>query len=179
MRNGVFLDTSFLISLVNPAEANHQTATLYYRHFLKERMPMAISAIVVAEFCVKQTLDTLPMEQFVPLPFTHEDAVVAAGLDFKAYQGTGVSRPALKDDFKIIGHAQARGFGYLITGDGSTMGRYCDDLRARGSLHVRAIKLDGGFSLEAFTPDGQSDFGQVLEEEVSQYDVAGGQLDQR
>ena len=173
MRNGVFLDTSFLISLANPAEANHQTAALYYRYFLKERMPMAISAIVVAEFCVWQTLSTLTLEQFILLPFTHEDAVIAAGLDFKAYQGSGGSRPALKDDFKIIGHAQARGFGYLITGDGSTMGRYCDDLRARGLLQVRSIKLEGGFSMAAFTPDGQSDFGQVLEEEASQYDVAG------
>lgn len=173
MRNGVFLDTSFLISLANPAEANHQTAALYYRHFLKERMPMAISAIVVAEFCVKQELSTLPLDQFLLLPFNHEDAVVAAGLDFKAYQSPSVSRQMLKDDFKIIGHAEARGFGYLITGDGSTMARYCGELHARGLLHVRAIKLEGGFSMEAFSPDGQSDFGQVLEEEAAQYDVTG------
>ncbi len=171
MRNGVFLDTSFLISLVNPAEANHQTATLFYRHFLKERMPMAISAIVVAEFCVKQRLDTLPMEQFVPLPFTHEDAVVVAGLDFKAYQSPAVPRPVLKDDFKIIGHAESRSFGYLATGDGSTMGRYCEDLRLRGELHVRAIKLGDGFSFAAFSPDGQSDLGSILEEEAVEYDT--------
>jgi len=169
MRNGVFLDTSFLISLVNPAEANHPTATLYYRHFLKERMPMAISAIVVAEFCVKQKLSTLTLEQFILLPFTHEDAEVVAGLDFKAYQSPTVSRQVLKDDFKIIGHAKARGFGHLATGDGSTMGRYCDELRTRGELHVRAIKIGGGFSLEPFTPDGQGDLGSVLEEEAAQY----------
>ena len=173
MRNGVFLDTSFLISLANPSEANHQTALLYYRHFLRERMPMAISAIVVAEFCVKQKLSTLTLEQFILLPFTHEDAVVVAGLDFKAYQSPAVSRQVLKDDFKIVGHAEARNFGYLATGDGSTMARYCEDLSARGALHIRAIDLNAGFSLQVFTSDGQHDLGQILEEEAAQYDVLG------
>ena len=174
MRNGVFLDTSFLITLANPAEARHQVAKLYFQYFLRERMPMAVSAIVVAEFCVKQALNTLPWEQLIPLPFTHEDAVVVAGLDFKAYQSPEVQRQVLKDDFKIIGHAEARGYGYLITDDAKTLWRYCEEQRLLGRLRVRPIKLQDEFSLSAFSSDGQSDLGRLLEEEAAEYgsDVA-------
>lgn len=169
MRDGVFLDTSFLITLANPTEARHQVAKLYFQHFLKERMPMAISAIVVAEFCVKQKLHTLALDQLILLPFNHEDAVVVAGLDFKAYQSPDVQRQVLKDDFKIIGHAEARGFGYLITYDTKTMWRYCDELRQAGHLNFRPIKLQDGFSLEPFSPDGQTDLSSLIEEEAAQY----------
>ena len=103
------------------------------------------------------------------LPFNHEDAVVVAGLDFKAYQSPEVQRQVLKDDFKIIGHAEARGFGYLITDDAKTMWRYCDELRQAGHLHFRSIKLQSGFSLEPFSPDGQTDLSSLIEEEAAQY----------
>jgi hypothetical protein len=96
--------------------------------------------------------------------------VVVASLDFKAFQQPGAERQALKDDFKIIGHARARNFGYLITDDADTMFRYCEELRRQGHLNLRAIKLQAGFSLEPFSPDGQADFGKVLEE-AAQYSV--------
>lgn len=169
MRDGVFLDTSFLITLVNPSEVRHKVAKLYFQHFLKARMPMAISAIVLSEFCVKQKLQTLALEQFMLLPFNHEDAVVVAGLDFKAYLSAEVQRQVLKDDFKIIGHAEARGFGYLITDDSNTMWRYCEELRQMGRLHIRPIKLQDGFSLEPFSPDRQTGLSNLIEEEVAQY----------
>lgn len=54
--------------------------------------------------------------------------------------------------------------GFLITDDEETMFHYCLELRRVGELNVRAIKLQDGFSLEPFTPDGQGDFIQVLEE---------------
>ena len=164
MRSGVFLDTSYLITLADPARARHADAKRYFQHFLATKMPMAISAIVVAEFCVKQPLATLPLEQLILLPFTHEDAVAAASLDYKPQQKVGGERQALKDDFKIIGHARARNYGFLITDDAETMFTYCEELKRQGRLDLRAIKLQAGFSLTAFTPDDQSDFTQVLEE---------------
>jgi hypothetical protein len=164
MRSGVFLDTSYLITLADPARDRHTVAKRYYQEFLARKMPMAVSAVVVAEFCVRQKLETLPLQQFLLVPFNHEDAVVAASLDFKAQQKIGGERQALKDDFKIIGHAQARNYGFLITDDAETMFTYCEELKRQGQIGLRAIKLQAGFSLEAFTPDGQSDFTQVLEE---------------
>ena len=163
MRSGVFLDTSYLITLADPRRERHTVAKHFFRHFLAEKMPMAISAIVVAEFCVRQELATLPLEQLLLLPFTHEDAVQVSRLDFKSLQQPGTDRQALKDDFKIIGHAHARNFGYLITDDAESMFRYSETLRKAGRIRVRAIKLQDGFSLEPFSPDGQMDISKVME----------------
>ena len=164
MRSGVFLDTSFLITLADPTRERHAVAKRYYQEFLTRKMPLAISSIVVAEFCVRQKLETLPLQQLILMPFNQEDAIVAAGLDFKSFRKPGGDRQALKDDFKIIGHAQARGFGYLITDDAETMFPYCEALRSNGTVMLRAIKLQSGFSEQPFTPDGQSDFIQVMDD---------------
>ncbi len=163
MRNAVQLDTSFLITLADPRRERHATAKQFFHHFLKERMPMAVSAIVVAEFCRRQELNTLPLEQLMLVPFNHEDAVVAAGFDFKEFKVDGVDRQSLKDDFKIIGQAHARDFGYVITDDAETMFAYCEALRKAGRTHLRGVKLQSGFSLEAFTDNGQKDFTVVME----------------
>ena len=53
---------------------------------------------------------------------------------------------------------------YVITDDVETMFQYCDALRKEGRTHVRGIKLQTGFTLEHFTPDGQKDFPVVMEE---------------
>jgi len=163
MRDGVLLDTSFLIPLADPRRDRHAVAKQYFQHFLGARMPMIVSAIVVSEFCARQELATLPLEQLVLMPFTHEDAVAAASFDFKAHKGVEQDRQSLKDDFKIIGHAHARPLGYVITDDADTMFGYCEALRKEGRTHLRAIKLQSGFPLEHFTLDGQKDFPVVME----------------
>ena len=164
MRTAVLLDTSFLITLADPRRERHAIAKQYFQHFLADRMPMMVSAIVVAEFCIRQDLATLPLEQLILLSFTHEDAVVAAGFDFKPFQeGAAKDRQSLKDDLKIIGHAHARDLGYVITDDADTLFEYCEKLRKQGRTHLHAIKLQGGFTLEHFTPDGQKDFPVVME----------------
>ena len=166
MRHGVMWDTSFLITLADPRRPRHLVAKQYFQHFLAAKMPMFVSAIVVAEFCVRQELATLPLEQLILLPFTHEDAVLAASFDFKSFKGGGeADRQSLKDDLKIIGHAQARNLGYLITEDADTLFQYCEKLRKEGRAHLHGIKLQTGFSLEHFTPDGQKDFPVVMEDQ--------------
>jgi hypothetical protein len=52
----------------------------------------------------------------------------------------------------------------VITDDAETMYQYCETLRKEGRTHLRGIKLQTGFSLEYFTPDGQKDFPVVMEE---------------
>lgn len=164
MRNAVQLDTSFLITLADPRRERHATAKQYFQYFLRAKHPMMVSAIVVAEFCMRQELSTLPLEQLVLLPFNHEDAVAAASFDFKSLRGVGTDRQSLKDDLKIIGHAHARNFGYVITDDAETMAHYCEELRKAGRTHLRSITLQGGFTEEHFTPDGQKDFPVVMED---------------
>src|SRR6185437_2651378 len=65
----VLLDTSYLISLVDSKRPNHQAATKYYRQMLDESLPMYFSAIVAAEFGIKQLITDLPLQIFRHLPF--------------------------------------------------------------------------------------------------------------
>lgn len=164
MRHAVLLDTSFLITLADPRRDRHPVAKQYFQFFLRDHHPMMVSAIVVAEFCTRQALSTLPLDQLILLPFNHEDAVAAAAFDFKAFQGGEHDRQSLKDDFKIIGHGHARNLGYLITDDAATMFEYCERLRKEGRTHLHPIKLQGGFTEEHFVPDGQKDFPVVMEQ---------------
>ena len=84
------------------------------------------------------------MHQLILMPFNHEDAVAAASLDFKPFQKAGIERQSLKDDLKIIGHAHARDFGYLITDDAETMHYYCETLRG-----CRGLRVAGGCAVMA------------------------------
>ncbi|MFT3780685.1 MAG: type II toxin-antitoxin system VapC family toxin [Nibricoccus sp.] len=153
MNGAVFLDTSFLITLVNPAAEFHKEAAAFYKHFLKERIPMGVSSIVVGEFSLKQKWSTMPQDQFVTESFTHDDAIISAELDYAAYKnpsGPPGGRQSLKDDFKIIGHAHARGYQYLITRDRETMMKYCTDLLQAGRVKFHPVDLALGFSKSVF-----------------------------
>lgn len=172
MTSAVLLDTSFLITLADPNRARHAVAKEYFRFFLDEHIPMMLSAIVVSEFHLKQNINTLPLDNFVLLPFNHDDAMAAADLNFKRYHKTAHDRVALKDDFKLLGQAKARGFGFLITDDEETLYAVCEELRRQGELATRAIKLQGGFSKAHFDPMGQHDFDTTLNEAPAEYPAA-------
>jgi len=153
MNGGVFLDTSFLITLANPSAEFHGEATTFFKYFLKERVPMGVSSIVVGEFSVKQKWSTMPQDQFITESFSHSDAIASAELDFAAYKsptGAPGGRQSLKDDFKIIGHAHARGYQHLITRDRETMMKYCTDLLQSGRTKLHPIDLSLGFSKSIF-----------------------------
>lgn len=153
MNGGVFLDTSFLITLANPKAEFHGEAATFYKHFLKERIPMGVSSIVVGEFSVRQKWSTMPQDQFITESFTHDDAIVSAELDYTAYKnpaGASGGRQSLKDDFKIIGHAHARSYSCLITRDRETMVKYCTGLLQSGRIKLQPVDLELGFSKSIF-----------------------------
>ena len=55
--NSALLDTSFLISLSDPARKHHEAARLYFRGCIDRRVPMYLSSIVVSEYQVKQAIN--------------------------------------------------------------------------------------------------------------------------
>jgi predicted nucleic acid-binding protein len=60
----IFLDTSFLISLVDGNRPNHTIAAQYYKLLIEQQSPMVFSAIVAAEFSIRQSITDLPPEEF-------------------------------------------------------------------------------------------------------------------
>lgn len=80
MLRGALLDTSFLIRLLLPGEALNEHAKGYYKYFLEQQMPLFISTISIAEYCVQGDIHELPLQQVQVLPFNIKEAENAGKL---------------------------------------------------------------------------------------------------
>lgn len=163
MADGVLLDTSFLITFATSTRQHHAVAVQYFRCFVSEGIPMFVSTIAASEFHLRQPVTDLPLEALIVLPFNLTDAMRAAELDFTLYKGiSGISRDALKDDFKLLGQVKANDIAWVITEDEKSLYKFCRELRAKRQIAARAIKLEDGFDKSHFDPAGQHDFGSAL-----------------
>ena len=120
---------------------------------------MFLSTIAAAEFHQKQPVTDLPLDAIRILPFNLKDAMRAAELDFTGFKGTpGITRDALKDDFKLLGQVKANDIAFVLTEDGRSLYAFCRELRAKRVLAARAVKLEDGFNASQFEPNGQREF---------------------
>lgn len=161
MTVSVLLDTSFLITLVNAERLHHAVARRYYQYMLQIGMPMHFSSVVAAEFAVKQTILDLPLNNFRKLNFNMAHAVRAAQL-WKAIgqRDDDDGRHVVRDDVKLLAQAEEEAIAFLLTEDERTLFKYCERLRADGSLSTRAVALRSGFQPGALSASGQVDWLQ-------------------
>ena len=156
MTAAVLLDTSFLISLVDQSRQNHSIAAQYYRMMLEQQVPMYFSAIVAAEFEIKQPITDLPLKNFRSIPFNVPHAREAGRLwNVLGKRDDGDTRHVVRDDVKLIAQASHESIPFILTEDASTLHKYCERLKAAGSSQTRAIKLADGFDACALREDGQ------------------------
>lgn len=155
----VLLDTSFLISLVNAQRPHHPMAVRYYRHLLMDNLPMYFSAIVAAEFGIRQAITDLPLGNFRLLDFNIAHGKKAAQL-WNALGGRdeGDARAVVRDDVKLMAQAGHEDITFILTEDASTLHKYCERLRVAGQLQTRALMLKDGFDAGVLTEDGQIDW---------------------
>ncbi len=66
----ILVDTSFLITLADPARRRHEVAKTYFRECLNANVPLYLSAVVASAFQVKQAVNDLPLRNFILLPST-------------------------------------------------------------------------------------------------------------
>lgn len=165
MMASVLLDTSFLISLVDQNRANHDTAVKYYRLMLEQQVPMYFSAIVAAEFSIKQPITDLPLKNFRPIPFNIPHAKEAGRLwNVLGSRDPDAPRHVARDDVKLIAQAIHESIAFILTEDASTLCKYCERLKETGQSQMRAIKLADGFDPCAIREDGQR--GLALDGEI-------------
>ncbi|MFA6061896.1 MAG: PIN domain-containing protein [Gallionella sp.] len=156
MTAAVLLDTSFLISLVDGNRPNHSTAVQYYRMMLEQQSPMFFSAIVAAEFAIKQPITDLPLKNFRCIPFNITHSNESARLwNALGRRDEGDNRAVVRDDVKLMAQAAHESIPFILTEDASTLYKYCDRLSEAGLLRVKAIKLVDGFDSCALREDGQ------------------------
>lgn len=119
----VILDTSFLIRLLNEKEALHPNALKYYQYFLDRDIPMYMSTISIAEYCVKGEETDLPFDQVRVLPFNLQDAKKAAEfakLIFSNKEQLDLKnkRSIIPNDTKIFAQGEtAPNIKYFVTAD--------------------------------------------------------------
>lgn len=123
-QNGVLLDTSFFIRLLNEHDPWHENAKGYFLYFLEHDFLIKISTIAIAEFCVKGDLFDLPLKQIMVLPFNYNHAVRAGKLIAEVYEeknkrGANFSqRMIVPNDTKMFAQADVeRDINFYATSD--------------------------------------------------------------
>lgn len=139
------LDTSFLISLADPARPHHAAAVSYFREALRQHVPLYLSAIAASEFQVKQAVTDLPLRNFEVLPFNIDHAMQAGLLMRQLERDAGDDRAVVKDDIKLIAQAICESMTHVLTEDARTLARYLHRLNTAGECNVRPILLKDGF----------------------------------
>lgn len=69
MHKSVLLDTSFFLRFLNENDPLFKNADGFYRYFLQNEIPMIISTISIAEYCVGGSINELPLKDLQILPF--------------------------------------------------------------------------------------------------------------
>ena len=148
--NSVLLDTSFLISLSDPARPHHEAAMAYYRECARRQVPMYLSTIVISEFQVKQAINDLPLRNFVVLPFNVDHAMRCGLMIRQMPRDVGDDRVRVKDDFKLLAQCDCESVSHLISEDASTLAKYIDRARESGLATTKVVLLRDGFDAAWF-----------------------------
>jgi len=154
----VLLDTSFLITLLSRQRPHHKTAKRYYRYFLENGYTLFLSTIAVSEYCLKGTIDDLPLKRLRILPFNLNHAVQSGKLNFTKHRLESDSRNVIKDDFKLLAQCAVETMSLLLTDDGNTLFRYAQRLARESALELRCVKLQDGFDVSLINESGQREF---------------------
>lgn len=63
------LDTSFFLRFLNDKDPLFKNAEKFFRHFIDNKIAMAISTISIAEYCVGGDIQELPLKNLKVIPF--------------------------------------------------------------------------------------------------------------
>ena len=118
-----FCDTGFVIRLLDETNELHNNALGYFKYLLENDFIIRMSTIAVAEFCVKDSVDHLPLKSILLSPFNANHAVKSgecARILFEA-KAKGVlevdARIIIQNDVKLLTQAQCESASYYLTAD--------------------------------------------------------------
>lgn len=135
----VFCDTGFIIRLLDNTNNLHDNAIGYFQYFLENDYIIRMSTIAVAEFCVKDSIENLPLRNILLSPFNANHAVKAGECAKILYEAKakGVlevdARIVIQNDVKLLAQAQYDSASYYLTADVRSKRMY-DVLKDNGQL---------------------------------------------
>ncbi len=118
----VFIDTNFLIKLLNNQDPIHGNAKKYFKYFLDNQMVVLVSAIAIGEYCVKGEITELPLKNIQTLNYNVFHAVKAGACGSIAFEARklkeiSTNRIVITNDIKLFAQAEIEKVDYYVTGD--------------------------------------------------------------
>lgn len=142
----VFCDTGFVIRLLTETDELHNNALNYFQYFLEHDYIIRMSTVAVAEFCVKDSIENLPLRNILLAPFNANHAVKAgecAKVLFEA-KTKGVlevgARILIQNDVKLLAQAQCESATYYLTSDTQSKHMY-DVLKDNALVSFKFIDI--------------------------------------
>ncbi len=106
----VLLDTSFFIRLLKEDDPLSKNAESYFKYFLQNQTSMKCSTISIAEYCVRDSYDNLPLKNIQILPFNLDHAVKAGELARFVFDHKDLlnleNRAIIPNDTKLFAQAE-------------------------------------------------------------------------
>lgn len=147
MKDSLLLDTSFFIRLLKDDDPLHQTAMNYYQYFLDNEIPIKISTVSIAEYCVRGKITDLPFRHLQVIPFNLNHAKRAGEfahiLHTARAEKTLVIEPRtiIADDSKLFAQADTeKAITRFVTSDKRSK-RTFDTLSNQTSLAFQIIDI--------------------------------------
>lgn len=115
-----FINTSFLIRLLNENDPLNSNAKRYLRILLDSGCEVLLSTIAIAEYCVRGNIDDLPLAMMHILPFDEAHAVRAGEYARSAFDSNVVvsERRIIPNDCKLFAQADCESSRWYLTSDG-------------------------------------------------------------
>ncbi|MEG2971799.1 MAG: hypothetical protein RR808_10065 [Akkermansia sp.] len=152
----VMLDTCTMISLVKDGDSNKEASFKCIKYCLEKNFFLCASPIAVSEYSVNHSCERLlSLSGIRILQFGEKHAVKSAML-YNLAKGQQIEdRIFVKNDTKIIAHADVEDIDYLLTAD-KQMIAHVNKWRSEGNINgVRIVALNKPFDPNDFRDQGE------------------------
>lgn len=148
MKFAILLDSSFWMRLFETDSPLGNKAQHYFKLFEINEHPIVLSTIAIAEYCVRGSVDNLPITKLTVLPFKIDHALRAAQLAAIAFNARKLGilettqRLIIPNDVKLFAQADAEpAIKYYISSDTESLKIY-QALSKENPLNFEFIDLN-------------------------------------
>lgn len=154
-RNGVLVDTSFLIRLTTSDSKFNENANKYYKYFMDKNISIFVSTISLAEYCVKGKLTELPLRNGLRIvsfdAFHAEKAGEFANFLFEQKNSNKLKvseRSIIPNDVKIYAQCELeKNISHCISRD-LDFKKIHSALKSNNKTNLKLIDLDNSYEEE-------------------------------
>lgn len=143
--NSVLVDTSFCIRLMKDTDDLHPNAVNYWEYFMRNKIEMYLSSIVIAEYSVKADPNLLPLKTMRVLTFDYFDGKKAGEFHNTILENrdnlVGLERALVKDDCKLIAQMHNKKIDAFVSSDNRAISKIFKPIESKLNLNLGFINF--------------------------------------